>query len=68
MDADMDPKVSSKPCDIQDAPVFPIWFPTKSTAALPLLFSSLLISMYTISFAGSNKEYFEAFETTYTAK
>jgi len=32
-----------------------IWEPSRSTAALPLDFSSLLISMYTISFAGSNK-------------
>ena len=40
----------------QEAPDLPIWEPTRSTAALPLLFSSLLISMYTISLAGSNSE------------
>ena len=55
-EAVIEPVTSSRAWVTQAPPLLPIWLPIRSTAALPLLFSSLDISIYTISLAGSNRE------------
>lgn len=64
IEAATEPKQRNSPCDSHAAPDFPTWLPTKSTAGFPFLFSSVLIPMYTISFAGSKREYLAALHAT----